>query len=111
MGCPGQGQCGAVFKLDTNGVETVLYNFTGPDGANPTSSLIMDANGDFYGTTEYGGKTSICVDTEYAGCGVVFKLSAAYRNRPVPLQRERGWRISLAWGDHGCPRRSLRHDQ
>ena len=35
----------------------------------------MDANGDLYGTTEFGGKTSICVDTESAGCGVVFKLS------------------------------------
>ena len=74
-GCPGKWQCGAVFKLDTNGLETVLYNFTGPDGANPISNLIMDANGDLYGTTEFGGKTSICVDTESAGCGVVFKLS------------------------------------
>ena len=73
--CPGDGECGTVFKLDTNGVETVLHNFAGPDGANPTSNLIMDANGDLYGTTEFGGKTSICVDTEYAGCGVVFKLS------------------------------------
>ena len=73
--CPGEGQCGAVFKLDTNGVETVLHNFTGPDGANPTSNLIMDAKGDLYGTTEFGGDTSNCVGTGYAGCGVVFKLS------------------------------------
>jgi uncharacterized repeat protein (TIGR03803 family) len=73
--CPGQGQCGAVFKLDTNGVETVLYNFTGPDGANPTSNLIMDAKGNLYGTTEFGGDTSSCVGTGSAGCGVVFKLS------------------------------------
>jgi uncharacterized repeat protein (TIGR03803 family) len=74
-GCPRDGQCGTVFKLDTNGVETVLYNFAGPDGANPTSNLIMDATGNLYGTTEFGGRTSICVDTEYAGCGVVFELS------------------------------------
>src|ERR1039458_1000487 len=25
VGCPGKWQCGAVFKLDTYGVETVLY--------------------------------------------------------------------------------------
>ena len=75
-GCPGKWQCGTVFKLDTNGVETVLYNFTGPDGSNPTSNLIMDANGDLYGTTEFGGDTSNCVGTSYAGCGAVFKLSA-----------------------------------
>ena len=36
---------------------------------------MMDANGDLYGTTTYGGDTNNCVDTEYAGCGVVFKLS------------------------------------
>jgi uncharacterized repeat protein (TIGR03803 family) len=74
-GCPGKWQCGAVFKLDTNGVETVLYNFTGPDGSNPTSNLIMDAKGNLYGTTEFGGDTSNCVGTGSAGCGVVFKLS------------------------------------
>jgi uncharacterized repeat protein (TIGR03803 family) len=74
-GCPGKWQCGTVFKLDTKGVETVLYNFTGPDGSNPTSNLIMDAKGDLYGTTEFGGDTSNCVGLSYAGCGVVFKLS------------------------------------
>jgi uncharacterized repeat protein (TIGR03803 family) len=71
---PGIG-CGTVFKLDTNGVETVLHNFTGPDGANPTANLIMDANGNLYGTTEYGGNTKVCTGTGFAGCGVVFKLS------------------------------------
>jgi uncharacterized repeat protein (TIGR03803 family) len=76
-GCPGKEQCGAVFKLDTNGAETVLYNFTGPDGSNPTSNLIMDAEGDLYGTTEFGGLVQDCVDLEYAGCGVVFKLSGS----------------------------------
>jgi uncharacterized repeat protein (TIGR03803 family) len=74
-GCPGKWQCGAVFRLDTNGAETVLYNFAGPDGANPTSNLIMDANGDLYGTTEFGGDTSNCVYISNTGCGVVFKLS------------------------------------
>jgi len=47
--------------------ETVLYNFTGgTDGSYPTSSLITDSTGNFYGTTTYGG--------EY-GAGVVFELS------------------------------------
>src|ERR1700722_15501395 len=74
-GCPGKWQCGAVFKLDTNGAETVLYNFTGPDGANPISNLILDANGDLYGTTAYGGDTGNCVYISNTGCGAVFKLS------------------------------------
>jgi uncharacterized repeat protein (TIGR03803 family) len=62
--------CGTVFKLDTSGVETVLHNFDGPDGANPLSNLILDAKGDLYGTTRFGGITKGC-----NGCGVVFKLS------------------------------------
>ena len=67
--------CGTVFKLDVKGKETVLHNFNGPDGANPSSSLIMDAKGDLYGTTEYGGILQDCTVTGGAGCGVVFKLS------------------------------------
>jgi uncharacterized repeat protein (TIGR03803 family) len=67
--------CGTVFKLDTNGVETVLHNFTGPDGSNPLSNLIMDAKGNFYGTAWYGGNLQDCGGTGAAGCGVVFKLS------------------------------------
>jgi uncharacterized repeat protein (TIGR03803 family) len=86
--CPGEGQCGAVFKLDTSRVETVLYNFAGPDGANPTSNLIMDANGDLYGTTEFGGRTGSCVGTGSAGCGVVFKLSG--NNETVLYRFTRG---------------------
>jgi len=67
--------CGTVFKLDTNGVETVLHNFTGPDGSNPLSNLIMDAKVNFYGTAWYGGNLQDCVGNGAAGCGVVFKLS------------------------------------
>jgi uncharacterized repeat protein (TIGR03803 family) len=68
-------QCGTVFKLDSKGAETVLHNFNGPDGANPYRNLILDAKGDLYGTTTYGGVTTSCSGTGYAGCGVVFKLS------------------------------------
>jgi uncharacterized repeat protein (TIGR03803 family) len=53
--------------------ETVLHNFTGPDGALPISSLIFDAAGNLYGTTQVGGKGH-CTNTGL-GCGVVFKLS------------------------------------
>ena len=47
--------CGTVFKLETNGVETVLHNFNGSDGAGSSATLIMDANGDLYGTAAVGG--------------------------------------------------------
>jgi len=46
--------------------ETVLYNFTGAgDGAIPESRLTSDGAGNFYGTTDWGGR----------GWGTVFELS------------------------------------
>jgi len=66
--------CGVVFKLDTNGVETVLHNFSGSDGAGSSATLIMDANGDLYGTAAVGGGGG-CNTGNSVGCGVVFKLS------------------------------------
>jgi uncharacterized repeat protein (TIGR03803 family) len=57
---------GTVFKVDANGTETVLYNFTGgADGANPTAGLILDSKGNLYGTTEFGGS---------ANWGTVFEI-------------------------------------
>jgi|HubBroStandDraft_4_1064222.scaffolds.fasta_scaffold01714_3 uncharacterized repeat protein (TIGR03803 family) len=65
LGVPG---CGAVFKLDGTGNETVLYTFTGgTDGASPQAGLINDAKGNLYGTTSSGGSGSL-------PAGTVFKL-------------------------------------
>ena len=63
---------GTIFELSPSGSETILYSFTGVngDGANPVAGLIMDSEGNFYGTTSNGGD-SICDD----GCGTVFKFS------------------------------------
>jgi uncharacterized repeat protein (TIGR03803 family) len=60
---------GVVFKLDTAGQETVLYSFTGgADGSRPSSGVIRDAAGNFYGTTSAG---------DSANQGVVYKVNAA----------------------------------
>ena len=66
-------ECGVVFKLTHNSdgtwTEHVLYRFTGgEDGRAPSSELILDAAGNLYGTTNYGGPPR-------CGCGVVFKLT------------------------------------
>jgi len=62
---------GTVFKLSPasgHWRETILYKFTGgSDGKYPSSGLIRDSAGNFYGTTSQGGSSS-------CGCGVVFKL-------------------------------------
>jgi uncharacterized repeat protein (TIGR03803 family) len=65
---------GTVFELGANGVETVLYSFTGGvDGSQPESGVLEDAAGNFYGTTVYGGASSF---------GTVFKLDTL-RNETV----------------------------
>jgi uncharacterized repeat protein (TIGR03803 family) len=69
---------GTVFKLDTSGNETLLYSFTGTggDGAYPYAGLVLDAQGNLYGTTYYGGLGN-CNDKVAVGCGVVFKLDTS----------------------------------
>jgi uncharacterized repeat protein (TIGR03803 family) len=72
-GCNGSG-CGTVFRIDTTHKETVLHRFTGgKDGGEPSSALIVDKAGNFYGTTLGGGDVSC--NAPY-GCGVVYKLTA-----------------------------------
>jgi uncharacterized repeat protein (TIGR03803 family) len=59
---------GGVFKLDTTGRLTSLYEFKGgTDGAFATGGLIRDASGNFYGVTDEGGTF---------GFGTVFKLDS-----------------------------------
>lgn len=72
--CGGVG-CGTVWKIDTKGNFTVLYEFTGStngDGAEPGPALVQDSAGNLYGTTGIGG-TGNC-PTYFGGCGVVFKI-------------------------------------
>ncbi len=74
-GCDDGPGCGVVFKIDRDGNETVLYNFTGGiDGGNPLSGVILDNAGQLYGTASFGGAH---------GAGVVFKLYTTGRERAL----------------------------
>jgi uncharacterized repeat protein (TIGR03803 family) len=67
--------CGTVFKLDPAGNETVLHSFTeSPDGSHPFGSLVLDAQGNLYGTTQSGGAYN--GDFGFGG-GTVFELSSS----------------------------------
>jgi uncharacterized repeat protein (TIGR03803 family) len=69
---------GSIFKLSPSGGDwayTDLHDFTGgDDGANPFGGVSLDANGDLYGTTTYGGtrQGSWC---QQQGCGVVWRIT------------------------------------
>ena len=45
---------------------TTLHSFSGSDGANPAVGLVLASNGNFYGTTYYGGSL---------GAGTAFKIT------------------------------------
>jgi uncharacterized repeat protein (TIGR03803 family) len=63
----GTNNFGTIFKLDPAGNETILYSFTaGPnDGFYPAGGLLLDTEGNLYGTTSTG--------TDFGG-GALFKL-------------------------------------
>jgi len=53
--------------------ETVLYSFTGgSDGGVPYSGLVMDTEGNLYGTAQQYGNNSCAYSS--SGCGTVFEL-------------------------------------
>jgi uncharacterized repeat protein (TIGR03803 family) len=66
--------CGTVFKITAGGTLTRLYSFCAQtnctDGATPSAGLVLATDGNFYGTTAYGGTTS-----STPGCGTVFKIT------------------------------------
>jgi uncharacterized repeat protein (TIGR03803 family) len=71
--------CGTVFKITPSGTLTTIYSFCSQsgctDGYAAYAGLVQATNGDFYGTTEFGGTSSTCTDAYLFGCGTVFSLS------------------------------------
>jgi uncharacterized repeat protein (TIGR03803 family) len=65
---------GTVFKITPGGTLTTIYSFCSQsgcaDGDEPIAGLVQAVNGDFYGTTYFGGVGG-CGD----GCGTVFRIT------------------------------------
>lgn len=72
--CDGHG-CGVVFKLDSAGDETVLFNFAGGlNGGGPLSGVILDNEGNVYGNTFVTGAYTF---------GTVYKLKTTGEERAL----------------------------
>jgi uncharacterized repeat protein (TIGR03803 family) len=61
-----------VFQVTTNGTLTTLTAFNFTNGANPWAGLTLGNDGNFYGTTFYGGNTN---STYPDGMGTVFQVT------------------------------------
>jgi uncharacterized repeat protein (TIGR03803 family) len=65
--------CGTVFKITADGKLTTLYSFDYTDGATPYAGLVQATDGNFYGTTQFGGANG-GNGCNY-NCGTVFKIT------------------------------------
>ena len=67
---------GTVFEIPASNPNVIdtLATFNGLNGQSPTSGLLIDANGDLFGTTPYGGSSNIF--GQPTGEGTVYEVVA-----------------------------------
>jgi len=64
---------GTVFRISPSGVFTLLYTFTGgTDGSFPAGGVIEGSDGNYYGTTVYGGDINAA---GFTGYGTIFRIT------------------------------------
>lgn len=82
--CPSNLWCGVVFELSPPQqqggawTETILHIFLGypyGDASAPLGGLVIDASGNLYGSTGYGGTGDCEILNTYPGCGAVYEVS------------------------------------
>jgi hypothetical protein len=92
--------CGAVFQLSLQRgvwIETTLHDFQGHaqhDGGAPQGGVILDASGNVYGTTAYGGTGGCVLLGTTVGCGTVYELSP-------PTQKGGQWTYTVLYNFQG----------
>lgn len=67
----GNSACGVIYRITPSGAYKVLCTFDNTNGANPLGPLVLGTDGNFYGTTRYGGS----VNGVFNGNGVFFKIT------------------------------------
>lgn len=95
--CDGDG-CGTIFNLKPPAsacksalcpwTETLVHNFTGPDGIGPVGTVIFDQGGNLFGATTSGG---------FRNGGAIFEL----------LPMGGGWTVKVLYSSYGYPKGGL----
>jgi uncharacterized repeat protein (TIGR03803 family) len=80
---------GTLFKYSSTGQFSVLYEFSGPDGANPVGGELLDGQGNLWGTTTQGGINWNPTLGGF-GLGTVFEYSGGALTNPVLFQMSNG---------------------
>lgn len=99
-GCPSPG-CGTVFEVSLPTqkggawTETTIYAFQGvlgglSDGFTPVGGVIIDQQGNSYGTTSLGGNGPCILLGSPTGCGIVYELSP-------PMQKGGQWTETILY--------------
>ena len=80
---------GTIFRVSLSGNETNLYSFVGPpsDGGLSSGGIVQGSDGNFYGTTYWGGTSSN---------GTVFKLTVPLKPPPYPINQITGVHVTGA---------------
>ncbi|MGC2401801.1 MAG: choice-of-anchor tandem repeat GloVer-containing protein, partial [Acidobacteriaceae bacterium] len=102
----GQNGSGTIFKITTSGEFTVVYTFSAldangnnQDGAYPLRAMVVDKDGNLYGTTRLGGPNT-CLFTP--GCGVAWTIDGKGNFKVVhPFTADEGHAASLLQGMDG----------
>jgi uncharacterized repeat protein (TIGR03803 family) len=111
--------CGTIWKLTPSGgayTEKILRSFhSGPAVIgccfsirlpyNPWAGVVLDASGNIYGMTEYGGSATYCTENgkgQKSGCGVLYELA---KKKKDAYKNEFLWIFS--WRDGAHPVSSL----
>ena len=67
--------CGTIFKLTTSGILLHVYSFPcGSGGSRPVGPIMQASDGNFYGTTAWGGITT-GYRCQSSGCGTIFRMT------------------------------------